>query len=151
MSKLEYIISPMKVGDIESVVQLERQIFKNPWDLSAYEQDLVNNPCSYLYVLKYGDILIGYIDFWITFDSATLCKIGIDPKYQGRHLSSLLMDKMIDELRFQKIKYITLEVRSSNQKAIALYNKYGFYFETLKKQYYADGEDALYLVKEVKQ
>ena len=45
---------------------------------------------------------------------------------------------------------MTLEVRKSNEKAIKLYKKFGFIFSHVKEGYYDDGEDALYMILEVK-
>ena len=38
---------------------------------------------------------------------------------------------------------MTLEVRKSNQAAIALYEKFGFSPVNVVKRYYSDGEDAI--------
>lgn len=44
----------------------------------------------------------------------------------------------------KKIKYITLEVRASNEKAKRLYEKFGFKSLGVRKKYYQDNnEDAI--------
>ena len=56
---------------------------------------------------------------------------------------------MLDECYKEKIKFITLEVRVSNEKAIALYEKFGFKSLGLRRKYYQDNnEDALIMWSE---
>lgn len=146
----ELSISLLKLEEIKDIVELEQKHFINPWDYDAYLNEFNNNPCAYIYVLKLKDRIIGYIDYWITFDSATIAKICIDKEYQGRGFSTYLMDKMIKNVKRENVQFVTLEVRKSNESAIGLYKKYGFYVETIKKQYYQNLEDALYMIWEVK-
>jgi ribosomal-protein-alanine N-acetyltransferase len=49
----------------------------------------------------------------------------------------------------EPVSWITLEVRPSNQAACALYLKNGWQQVTIKKGYYPDGEDALYMVRSI--
>ena len=44
---------------------------------------------------------------------------------------------------------ISLEVRTSNRIARALYKNLGFYEGAIRKKYYKDGEDAILMVKEL--
>ena len=56
---------------------------------------------------------------------------------------------MINNLKNEnsEIHFITLEVRISNNKAINLYKKLNFQIVNVKKNYYENKEDALYMVK----
>ena len=50
----------------------------------------------------------------------------------------------VDMFYEKKIKYITLEVRASNEKAKRLYEKFGFKSLGVRKKYYQDNnEDAI--------
>ena len=85
-----------------------------------------------------------------TFNSATISKIAIKSEYQKNGLGSKLMEYMMDDLNslgYGEIETITLEVRISNIKAISLYKKFGFKEVNVKKNYYSDKEDALYMLK----
>ena len=68
----------------------------------------------------------------------------------GRSLNS----KMEQKTTFPKegenrVDFVTLEVRKSNIAAQELYKKYNYELVTTKRNYYEDGEDALYMVKGV--
>jgi ribosomal-protein-alanine N-acetyltransferase len=59
-------------------------------------------------------------------------------------LGSQLIDHLLDTCRKRGILHYFLEVRETNEKAIALYRKYGFKVCGVRRKYYSDtGEDAL--------
>jgi ribosomal-protein-alanine N-acetyltransferase len=49
-----------------------------------------------------------------------------------------------------KIKQYVLEVRVSNYMAIRLYEKFNFKVESIKQNYYRDGENAYYMTLNLK-
>ena len=61
-----------------------------------------------------------------------------------KHIGEALIVKALENCYEEKIKYLTLEVRVSNEPAINLYSKYGFKSLGTRKGYYQDNdEDAL--------
>lgn len=133
--------------DIPSILEIENECFVKPWGEKDIRYELNNNPVSVVYVLEENNMILGYLDFWITFDSATVAQIAIRKAYQGRHLADLLMKEMIDDCFAKKVINIALEVRVSNIKAINLYLKHGFMKIVVKPHYYENGEDAIYMVR----
>ena len=140
-------IRPATNEDLPSLIEIQNECFILPWKEKDILYELNENPVNVMYVLEDKDEIIGFIDFWITFDSATIAQIGIKKKYQGQHLANLLMEEMINDCYAKKVMNITLEVRTSNLKAINLYKKYGFKGIVIKPHYYDNGEDALYMVR----
>ena len=144
------IIEKLDNKDVEQVVSLEQSLFHSPWTKEQFLYELNDNPFAKIFVVKIGDEVIGYIDYMITFNSATISKIAIKSEYQKNGLGSKLMEYMMDDLNslgYGEIETITLEVRISNIKAISLYKKFGFKEVNVKKNYYIDKEDALYMLK----
>lgn len=133
--------------DLPSLLEIQNECFILPWKEKDILYELNENPVNVMYVLEDKNEILGFIDFWITFDSATIAQIGIRKKYQGQHLSNLLMEEMIDDCYAKKVMNITLEVRTSNLRAINLYKKFGFKGIVIKPHYYDNGEDALYMVR----
>ena len=140
-------IRPAELKDVPSLVELENDCFLLPWKEKDILYELNENPVNVMYVLEDNNYVIGFIDFWITFDSATIAQIGIRKNYRGRGLANLLMQEMIDDCYAKKVMNITLEVRASNAKAISLYKKYNFNEIVIKPHYYDNGEDAIYMVR----
>ena len=140
-------IRPAELKDVPSLIELENDCFLLPWKEKDILYELNENPVNVMYVLEDNNYVIGFIDFWITFDSATIAQIGIRKNYRGRGLANLLMQEMIDDCYAKKVMNITLEVRASNAKAISLYKKYNFKEIVIKPHYYDNGEDAVYMVR----
>ena len=147
MDSLE--IRELVVSDLEKVMEIENLCFVAPWKKEDILRELKENKFATLYVATLNDQIVGYMDFWITFDSATICQIAVRPEYQRQHLGSVLMEEILKECSIKKVRHLTLEVRESNVKGINFYQKYGFKTVLNKENYYTNGENALYMVKEV--
>ena len=88
--------------------------------------------------------ILGFAGMWLMFDEAHITTIGVRQTMRGRGLGELLLVHLIDAALELGAKRVTLEVRVSNVVAQALYRKYTFKEEGVRKRYYSDdGEDAL--------
>ena len=144
------MIREMKIEDCSIVSQIDAHCFPVPWSEEQYKREFNENEFAYLYVLEDHNEIIGFIDFWITFDSCQLAKIAVLPSYRGKHYAHLLMDKMIERAQQENCEIISLEVRVSNTAAHKLYEAYDFIKVNVRKQYYQDnGEDADFLIKAI--
>ena len=89
------------------------------------------------------DYPVGYVSTWLVFEEAHITAIAVRKAYRGRGVGELLLAGAIEFAMQQKSRVVTLEVRVSNDSAIALYKKYGFKKVGLRKAYYSDNrEDA---------
>lgn len=148
---LLYEIKKIEEKDIELVAKVSALIFNNDFD-NEYKHFLYEakeNPCAIILVAKAKQIIYGYIDFWITFDSATICNIATFQEYRNKGVATSLIKEMFKYLIKENVMFITLEVRKSNVPAINLYKKFGFNVVSVKPNYYKDGEDALYMIGDV--
>lgn len=89
------------------------------------------------------DPIIGFAGMWIMFDEAHVTTIGVHPDERGNGLGELLLVQLFIEATARGAEMLTLEVRVSNDSAQALYQKYGFERQGVRRRYYSDnGEDA---------
>ena len=139
----------MKKGDLERIAQLEKELFQSPWSIADFQYELDNNPFAKYYVLEKERTLIGYIGLWLLDNQCQITTIGVDQMFQGNGYASQLMDFVFSQCKQSHCQNINLEVRVSNDKAIALYEKYGFKNVAVRKNYYADHEDAYLMIKEL--
>ena len=148
-----YRIRAMRNEDILAVTSIEMGAFSEPWPEKEIRYELHENPVSKLYVATIDNEVVGYLDFMITFDSATINRVAVDAEYRQKGIGQALLDKMIDVCHKQKdaVEFITLEVRPSNTAAQALYLKNGWKQVTVKKGYYSNGEDAIYMIRSILQ
>ena len=135
------------VSDIPALLEIENECFHKPWGEKDLIYEINDNPVSVVNVLEENNVIVGFISYWITFDSATIAQIAIRKNHQGRGLAKELMQDMVDDCYAKRVINITLEVRASNIKAINLYNKFGFKQIVIKPHYYENGEDAIYMVR----
>ena len=88
--------------------------------------------------------IVGYAGLWLMTDEAHITTIAVDPDFQGNGLGELLLVALIDRARQIGARWLTLEVRVSNEVAQRLYEKYTFKEMGVRRRYYSDnGEDAL--------
>lgn len=136
--------------DFEAVYEIEQSCFLDPYPRKQLEYEFKENPLNKILVAIVDDKIVGFIDFMITFNSSTIVQIAVKPEYRKQGIASSLLKEMenifpkgIDDV----VETVTLEVRKSNEAAIKLYEKNGYEFVVYKKNYYPDGEDAIYMVK----
>ena len=136
--------------DIDDLLKIENLCFIDPWKRKDFEYELGENPINTILVIEKDLSLIGFIDFMITFNSATISQIAVLPEYRNKGYATRLLSEM--ETMFPKdienvVETVTLEVRESNLKAINLYAKNGYEKVVTKPKYYSNGEDAIYMIK----
>ena len=145
-----FSIRPMEETDLDVVMYLENTCFVAPWGLKELLYEVNDNPVSNLWVIEssmHG--VAGFVDYWITFDSATICQICVNPVFRNKGLGSQMMSEVIKDCRANKVRNITLEVREHNDLAIKLYEKFGFKEVLIKEKYYTNGDNAIYMIKEM--
>lgn len=89
------------------------------------------------------DQVVGFGGMWVLYDEAHVTTIGVAPTHRGKGLGELLLVDLFERAWERNAEWLTLEVRVSNDSAQALYHKYGFSRQGLRRRYYSDnGEDA---------
>ncbi|MCU0641257.1 MAG: ribosomal protein S18-alanine N-acetyltransferase [Candidatus Margulisbacteria bacterium] len=127
------VISPMKDKDIPVVVEIERLSFKYPKPEAVFRED----EHKYL-VARDDEQIVGYIGIEKILDEVHIINMAIHPSYRGKGIGKRLMQHVLND---EEVFF--LEVRVSNEAAKKVYEKYGFKVINTRKEYYADGEDAL--------
>lgn len=133
------------VNDINNIISLEERVLHSSLGYEHYKEDL-NNRLAFHYVLE-NENFIGFISSIFDGEIAEVLNLGIEPLFQGNGYGYKLISKYIDEIKLLGANSIVLEVRSSNVKAISLYEKVGFKTIRIRKKYYSNCEDALFMQK----
>lgn len=141
------IILPMTDAHIDDIHEVEKASFSVPWSKGAF-QDELSNPLANYYVGEIDEQIIGYMGIWLIADEGHITNIAIDPCKQGKGYGQKLLQETMKQLADKGCKSMTLEVRTSNQAAIGLYEKNGFKIVGRRKNYYTEPkEDALIMWK----
>lgn len=136
-----------KVEDLNEIYTLELESFKHPFKKEDLLYEIKDNPVSKFLLLKENNEIIGFIDFWITFDSGTICQICVKKDRKRQGFATILLNKAVEMLKNESVEFLTLEVRESNTPARSFYEKNAFTKITIKPAYYDDGEDAIYMMR----
>src|SRR3954452_21753067 len=89
-----------------------------------------------------GGDLVGYLVCSKFEDAWHLMNIAVDPLRRRRGLGTALLTELLEHVGPDA--RLTLEVRTSNAAAIALYERFDFRSAGVRRRYYQDnGEDAL--------
>ena len=136
--------------DFEEVYKIEQSCFVDPYPREQLVYEFEENPLNKIIVAEDNGKIVGFNDFMITFNSATIIQIAVIEEYRKQGIATKLLNEM--ENTFPKelediVENVTLEVRKSNEAALNLYKKNGYEEVVVKKHYYKDGEDAIYMVK----
>lgn len=146
----ELTIQPAKETDVDEIYEIEHENFKPGWsrDYLALNIKLFGKLCLF-YVAKLKGSVVGYIVCWLSEETAHIHNISVKKEYQNHGVGSQLLMFLFDELKKRNVKNVVLEVRVSNIRAIKLYEKFGFVEIAKKEKFYPDGEDALFMVKDL--
>jgi ribosomal-protein-alanine N-acetyltransferase len=142
MTSDSFKIRPLGYSDLPQVIAIERRAFTTPWSLAMFVLELSKPSGMCLAAVDDADELLGYL-ICARYDTVWhLMNIAVDPALRRRGIAWTLLRQMID--RAGPDAEYTLEVRTSNAPAIALYERYGFRSAGTRPRYYRDnGEDAV--------
>lgn len=90
--------------------------------------------------------LLGFVGLWLVLDEGHITTICIAQRYRGKGLGEVLLSYILDAARELGARRVTLEVRVTNDVAQALYRKYGFNVEGVRKRYYSDNNEDAYIM-----
>ena len=129
-------------ADLPEVVAIERRAFTSPWSLAMFVLEL-SKPSGICLAAEVEGELAGYT-ICSRYDTVWhVMNVAVDPDRRRRRVATALIGRLLERVGDDSAQY-TLEVRCSNQGAIALYERFGFRSAGLRRRYYQDnGEDAL--------
>jgi ribosomal-protein-alanine N-acetyltransferase len=127
-------ISTLTAADLATAFTIEQASHAFPWTETTFAS---NQGDRYLNLKLNADgEMAGFAITQIVLDEATLFNIAIHPRWQRRGFGRLLLNAVIEQLESRGVVTLWLEVRASNQAAIALYEDLGFNEVTVRRNYY---------------
>ena len=140
-------LRPMTEQDAAQVAAIERACFTRPWSEQAFRKE-AQTPSSHYFVACIGQDIIGFGGMQTVLDECSITNIAILKDFRGKGIGSRLMEALDTLAQQLGASFLTLEVRVSNQPALALYEKFGFLPVGIRKNYYAlPTEDAVLMTK----
>ena len=134
-------IRPLQEQDLDTIVILDRLTLYGIWNLAQYQREFAL-PNSNFYLLCLSDValtgeqVIGMGCWRKIASDAEIPLFAIHPDYQAQGWGKFFFLQLLRDIVNHNLLYARLEVRVSNQKAIAFYQKFGFQIISRLNNYY---------------
>jgi tRNA threonylcarbamoyladenosine biosynthesis protein TsaB len=144
-------MSPMTVLDLDDMERIEASVQAFPWTRRNFADALAAgyDTC----VLRRVGRMLGFCILMHAPDVSHLLVVAVDRTMHRQGLGSRLISWCVERARQRGIGGVLLEVRPSNEGAVAFYEHHGFLRVGLRRGYYPAGrgrrEDALVMQKAV--
>ena len=128
------VLQPMQADDLENVMAIEQTAYSHPWTRGNFRDALASG--YWAQCLRVHDELLGYVVAMEGVQETHLLNITVAPARQGQGWAHMMLDALSLWSRRQGAQWLWLEVRESNQRALQVYERYGFRRVGLRKDYY---------------
>jgi ribosomal-protein-alanine N-acetyltransferase len=128
-------LAPMTESDLDEVALIERSAYEFPWTRGNFADSLRNGYFG-MCLRHVTGTLIGYCVLMPVVDEMHLLNLCVAPSAQGAGAGLALLREAVRITRHEKLSGLLLEVRPSNQRAIRLYERFGFASIGRRKNYY---------------
>ncbi len=174
-ARTQIALRDMTRADLRQVRRIEQAAYADAWPRTTFEAELRNQLAQYVVAIERaesapheaapppsgplhrlkrllrleptGDPIVGFFGVWFTVDQLHLVTLAVAPDHQRRGIAPRLLLECFSLALSSELRSIALEVRPSNERAIALYEQFGFAQVGRLPSYYAnDGEDALVML-----
>ncbi|MDB5767555.1 MAG: rimI [Collimonas fungivorans] len=130
----------MRVEDLDEVVAIEKAVYSHPWTHGNFVDSIQSG--YQCWVLRDAEqILLGYFFMMQALDEAHLLNISVRDDVQRQGIGKMLLDQVCMLARRLQMQSVLLEVRPSNTRAIAIYQRYGFAEIGRRRDYYPAAGD----------
>jgi len=139
----------MRWWHLDQVTTLEQELFVDDrWTARTYWSELGQLDTRHYLVALDGDTVAGYAGLCDYPDEAFVQTIAVARTHQGNGLGAQLLQALLDEASRRKHRRVLLEVRADNDRAVALYERFGFHRNGVRRGYYQpSGADALVMLR----
>ena len=121
--------------DIEHIAELEAKTFSDAWTESGV-RDTFGQKQAFITVAEDDGRLIGYCIIYYVMDEAEIARIAICETVRRTGVGKGLLHYTCECCREKQIERLLLDVRESNESAIAFYKNYGFQTDGMRKNFY---------------
>jgi ribosomal-protein-alanine N-acetyltransferase len=147
-------IVPMRVEDLDEVLEIERHGHPSPWSRQVFAEELEREWARIEVVRERDDRgtsrVVAFCNYWIVRDEIHILNVATHPERRRRGHGARLLEHLLAFARSNDSRYLTLEVRKSNVGAIALYQRFEFVSVGVRPLYYVENrEDAIVMALEL--
>ncbi|MFA5294985.1 MAG: ribosomal protein S18-alanine N-acetyltransferase [Methanoregulaceae archaeon] len=147
---VEVIIRRARPGDIQAITDIEAVSFADPWSREILASTLTWYPETFFVATMNGDV-VGFVAGGYEDTGEELyghiCNLAIAPRFRKQGVGRKLVAREEHQFAIGLASGVQLEVRASNIAARKFYLRLGYREVFTIDQYYANGEDAVVMMK----
>jgi len=137
-------------ADIAAIVAIEKESFIDPWEQAVFLEALTYYPTTY-FVAECDGAVVGFVVGGLEDTGENiyghLCNLGVSPRYRRQGIAKLLVNRVEHQFALELATGVQLEVRVSNTTAQRFYRRMRYREVFGIEHYYANGEDAIVMMK----
>ena len=130
---------------IPAIAELEKMCFSSPWSEKAILETMSGESSLFL-VATLKEKICGYIGSYSAMDEGYITNVAVNPDFRRQGVGKALVGELIKQGKERRLSFLTLEVRESNEGAIALYSNLGFENVGKRPRFYSNPTEAAYLM-----
>ncbi|MFX0000849.1 MAG: GNAT family N-acetyltransferase [Candidatus Hermodarchaeota archaeon] len=156
----EFFIRRCRLEDLDDVIDINERELPEDYPYFFYKSILDNFPDCFLVAQNKNGKIVAYIMWRVEkapsvnslkyINKGHLVSIAVIEEYRRKGVAKALLVQSMAAIKKYKIHECVLEVRVSNYTAIRLYEKFNYKIESIKKNYYRDGESAYFMTLNAK-
>lgn len=138
------------LADISSIDRIESEVFIDPWEPGVFAEALSYYPSTYFVAIcenRISGFVVGALEDTGENIYGHLCNFAVSPDFQRRGIGTALMRHIERQFAIESASGAQLEVRESNLRAQHFYIRLGYQPVFQIGGYYANGEDALVMMR----
>ncbi|GAC1445127.1 MAG: ribosomal protein S18-alanine N-acetyltransferase [Mycobacteriales bacterium] len=142
-------VTRMRWWHLEKVLAIEPTLFGDDcWTAQTFWSELGQPDTRHYLVAADDETVVGYAGLCDYPDEAFVQTIGVARAVQGKGIGAQLLVALLAEATRRRQSRVLLEVRADNERAIALYERFGFRRSGVRRGYYSpSGADALVMMR----
>ena len=113
-------------ADLPRLTEIDRLAFQPPWQLSGDELRQALRICSDVSVALVDGKVVAFQLGTLQEETAHVARLAVDPAYQSRQIGSMLLRRLLDDLRERPVESISVNTQGSNLTSQRLYQRFGF-------------------------
>ena len=121
--------------DIKQIAELEASIFSDAWTENGVRESF-EQAQSFITVAEVDGGFAGYCIIYYVMEEAEIARIAISEDVRRCGIGKGLLNYTCECCKERQIERLLLDVRESNEGAIAFYKKYGCQTDGIRKNFY---------------
>lgn len=143
---MSFEIKRLSEENAAAVAEIEKLCFSHPWSEATVSSEIKSGFSDFFGAFE-EEKLAGYIGGRTIAGETEIFNVAVSPEFRRKGIAKALIGKFIETVREKETQVIFLEVRTSNLSAISLYEKSGFVFCGIRKDYYTDPKENALLMR----